>query len=77
MTHVLVVDDSPQILATLRLNLRARDSEVVEAPTGQQALTKAAERPPDLVILRRKLERDPSRPRHLITEPGMGYRFDP
>lgn len=27
--------------------------------------------------LRRKLERDPSRPRHLITEPGMGYRFEP
>ncbi|GAB2737789.1 response regulator [Nocardioides pakistanensis] len=25
--------------------------------------------------LRRKLEADPSRPRHLITEPGMGYRF--
>ncbi len=27
--------------------------------------------------LRRKLEPDPSRPRHLITEPGMGYRFEP
>lgn len=27
--------------------------------------------------LRRKLEVDPSRPRHLITEPGMGYRFLP
>jgi two-component system KDP operon response regulator KdpE len=26
--------------------------------------------------LRRKLEKDPSRPRHLITEPGMGYRFE-
>lgn len=26
--------------------------------------------------LRRKLEPDPSRPRHLITEPGMGYRFE-
>jgi two-component system KDP operon response regulator KdpE len=25
--------------------------------------------------LRRKLETDPSRPRHLLTEPGMGYRF--
>jgi two-component system, OmpR family, KDP operon response regulator KdpE len=25
--------------------------------------------------LRRKLERDPSHPRHLITEPGLGYRF--
>jgi two-component system KDP operon response regulator KdpE len=27
--------------------------------------------------LRRKLEPDPSRPRHLVTEPGMGYRFVP
>ncbi|GHH74761.1 DNA-binding response regulator [Streptomyces sulfonofaciens] len=27
--------------------------------------------------LRRKLERDPARPRYLITEPGMGYRFEP
>ncbi|MDN5853210.1 MAG: response regulator [Actinomycetia bacterium] len=26
--------------------------------------------------LRRKLEPRPSRPRHLITEPGMGYRFE-
>jgi len=27
--------------------------------------------------LRRKLETDPARPRHLLTEPGMGYRFQP
>ena len=27
--------------------------------------------------LRRKLEDDPARPRHLLTEPGMGYRFRP
>ncbi|WP_040422026.1 response regulator [Actinopolymorpha alba] len=27
--------------------------------------------------LRRKLEPDPANPRHLITEPGMGYRFEP
>ena len=27
--------------------------------------------------LRRKLEPDPARPRHLLTEPGMGYRFEP
>ena len=27
--------------------------------------------------LRRKLEADPARPRHLLTEPGMGYRFQP
>ena len=27
--------------------------------------------------LRRKLESDPARPRHFVTEPGMGYRFEP
>ena len=26
--------------------------------------------------LRRKLEADPSHPRHFVTEPGMGYRFE-
>ncbi len=30
-----------------------------------------------IAALRRKLEPEPSRPRHLITEPGMGYRFEP
>jgi two-component system KDP operon response regulator KdpE len=27
--------------------------------------------------LRRKLEIDPARPRYLITEPGLGYRYVP
>jgi len=27
--------------------------------------------------LRQKLEPEPTRPRHLITEPGLGYRFEP
>jgi two-component system, OmpR family, KDP operon response regulator KdpE len=30
-----------------------------------------------LAHLRRKLEPDPSQPRYLHTEPGMGYRFEP
>jgi len=25
--------------------------------------------------LRKKLERDPARPSHFLTEPGVGYRF--
>ncbi|MEO6087758.1 MAG: response regulator [Umezawaea sp.] len=29
-----------------------------------------------LAQLRRKLEPEPSKPRHLLTEPGMGYRFE-
>ncbi|HUX71900.1 MAG TPA: response regulator [Cellulomonadaceae bacterium] len=29
-----------------------------------------------LAQLRRKLEPEPAHPRHLITEPGMGYRFE-
>jgi two-component system KDP operon response regulator KdpE len=27
--------------------------------------------------LRHKLEADPARPRHLVTEPGLGYRLSP
>jgi two-component system KDP operon response regulator KdpE len=27
--------------------------------------------------VRRKLEPDPAKPRYFITEPGMGYRFEP
>ncbi|MEU5882367.1 response regulator [Spirillospora sp. NPDC047279] len=51
MTRVLVVDDSPQILATLRINLKAREYDVRVAPDAGQALTRAADWHPDLVIL--------------------------
>jgi two-component system KDP operon response regulator KdpE len=131
VTRVLVVDDEPQIVRALRINLRARGYEVDAAPDGRTALDLAARRHPDVIVLdlgadvrltptewhvlevlvrnagrlvsqqqllrevwgpsyanetgylrvylaqlRRKLEKDPSRPRHLITEPGMGYRFE-
>jgi two-component system KDP operon response regulator KdpE len=51
MTRVLVVDDEPQILRALRINLRVRDYEVHVAATGKEALEVAGRYPPDLVIL--------------------------
>jgi two-component system KDP operon response regulator KdpE len=48
---VLIVDDEPQILRALRINLRVRQYEVHVASTGAQALKVAAQYPPDLVIL--------------------------
>ena len=51
MTRVLVVDDEPQILRALRINLRVRSYDVDIAATGSQALEAAAKHPPDLIIL--------------------------
>jgi two-component system KDP operon response regulator KdpE len=51
VTRVLVVDDEPQILRALRINLRVRDYEVHVAATGAEALEVAGRYPPDLVIL--------------------------
>ncbi len=51
MTTVLVIDDEPQILRALRINLRVRQYEVHTAGSGSEALELAAKHPPDLVIL--------------------------
>ncbi|SCL32956.1 two-component system, OmpR family, KDP operon response regulator KdpE [Micromonospora rhizosphaerae] len=51
MTRILVVDDEPQILRALRINLRARGYDVHVAETGAGALKAAASHPPDLVVL--------------------------
>ncbi|MFD2763582.1 response regulator [Micromonospora eburnea] len=51
MTRILVVDDEPQILRALRINLRARGYDVLVAETGGAALRAAAGHPPDLVVL--------------------------
>jgi two-component system, OmpR family, KDP operon response regulator KdpE len=49
--RILVVDDEPQILRALRTSLRAAGYEVLTAATAAGALTEAAMRPPDAVIL--------------------------
>ncbi|MFG2333423.1 response regulator [Streptomyces sp. NPDC048604] len=51
MTRVLVVDDEPQIVRALVINLKARKYEVDAAPDGATALKLAAERHPDVVVL--------------------------
>jgi two-component system, OmpR family, KDP operon response regulator KdpE len=49
--RVLVVDDEPQILRALRINLHARRFEVVTAANGTAALAAARSERPDLLIL--------------------------
>jgi len=51
VNRVLVVDDEPQIVRALAINLRARAYEVHTAATGAEALQVAAAHPPDLVVL--------------------------
>jgi two-component system KDP operon response regulator KdpE len=49
--RVLVVDDEPQILRALQTALRGAGYDVEGAATGDEALMKAAARPPEAVIL--------------------------
>ena len=49
--RILVVDDEPQILRALETSLRGAAYEVATAATAEQALSTAAMRPPDAVIL--------------------------
>ena len=49
--RILVVDDEPQILRALQTNLRGAGYEVFTAATAEAALTEAAARQPDAIIL--------------------------
>jgi two-component system KDP operon response regulator KdpE len=49
--RVLVVDDDPQILRALRINLTAHGYHVLLAPDGGSALRTAADGHPDVVVL--------------------------
>jgi two-component system, OmpR family, KDP operon response regulator KdpE len=51
VTNVLIVEDEPQLLRALAINLRARRYDVQTAADGTTALSLAGRWPPDLVIL--------------------------
>jgi two-component system, OmpR family, KDP operon response regulator KdpE len=122
---ILIVEDEPELVRALRINLRARQYDVRTAGTGREALAAAASHPPDAIILDlglpdidgtevivalREWYHAPiivlsgrtspgdkigaldvgaddyvTKPfamaellaRHLLTEPGMGYRYQP
>ena len=50
-TRVLVIDDEPQILRALRINLSVRGYEVLTAASGGEALRTAADHRPDVIVL--------------------------
>ena len=51
MKKILVVDDEPTLVATLRYNLEREGYEVLEAADGESALTLARSGRPDLIVL--------------------------
>ncbi|MFD9633160.1 response regulator [Streptomyces violascens] len=51
MTRVLVVEDEPQLVRALEINLKARKYDVDAATDGATALQLAAVQPPDAVLL--------------------------
>jgi two-component system, OmpR family, KDP operon response regulator KdpE len=51
MTTVLVVEDDASLRRALRTSLRARDLQVLEAATGEDAIVSMADGAPDVVLL--------------------------
>jgi two-component system KDP operon response regulator KdpE len=49
--RILIVEDQAELQRALRINLRARQYDVLAARTGREALALAASQPPDAVIL--------------------------
>jgi len=49
--RILVVDDEPTLVATLRYNLEREGFEVATAANGEEALSQARVRRPDLIVL--------------------------
>jgi two-component system, OmpR family, KDP operon response regulator KdpE len=48
---ILIIDDEPQIRKLLTINLESNQYNVQQASTGKEGLLKAANHPPDLILL--------------------------
>jgi DNA-binding response OmpR family regulator len=51
MTRILVVDDEPTLVGTMKFNLEKEGYEVITATAGEQGLAAARESTPDLILL--------------------------
>ncbi len=79
MTRILTVDDEPQILRALgnaTVELANRKASV-DCDGADVRLTPTEWHLLEGLLSRREVEVDPGRPRYLLTEPGIGYRFEP
>lgn len=51
MLKVLVIDDEPQIIRALGINMQARGISMIAAATGKEGLKMAVEKKPDVVVV--------------------------
>jgi two-component system KDP operon response regulator KdpE len=51
LPHILIIDDDPDLLSVCRVGLEALGHELRTAETGDEGLTEAAIRPPDVIVL--------------------------
>src|SRR5580704_16066433 len=51
LSRILIVDDDPDLLGVCRVGLEALGYELYTAETGNEGLTEAAIRPPDVIVL--------------------------
>ncbi len=51
MAKILVVDDEPDIVEIIQITLEAADFQVITAGNGEEALERAREERPDLILL--------------------------
>lgn len=49
--EILIIDDEPQIRKLLEITLESNDYKVWQAETGKEAIIKAANHPPELILL--------------------------